>query len=176
MGIAALAVMILTGTAMAQGHGGGAHSASGAHAEEHEMDTSPGGHGQYNGFGPEYLARFRMMFRHMNLSGEQIEEIDSIIEAARIKTREIMEEGCRPEEFTPFMDVFTSPALTVNDLEEVTGHDAEVREDVQDVIFQAMVDIHDVLTVEQLERMSVIAGEHAAEMTDDSVMEHSLGR
>ncbi len=176
LGIAFLAVMLLCGTAIAQGPGGGNHSGSGPHTEESELNSGPGEHGRFNGFGPEHFARFRMMFRHMNLSGEQIAEIESIMETARVEISEITEESGRPEDPALFMDAFTSPTLTVDDLEEVIGHNAEAREEVQDVFLQAMVDIHDVLTVEQLESMAVMAEEHAAGMTDDSVTERGSGR
>ncbi len=153
IGITVLAVIMLAGTAIAQG---------------------PGGPGQNSGFGMENLERFRMMFRHMDLTEEQADEIESITEAAREEVMAIMEEAGRPEDHTSFMDVFTSPTLTVSDLEETMGQMDEVREAMRDVIFEAMVDIHDVLTAEQLEKLAEMVEEHTDSMGHGSGMGHSM--
>ncbi len=154
IGIAVLAIMILAGTALAQG---------------------PGGPGQQGGFGMERLEQFRMMFRHIDLTDEQIEEIQSITQAAREEAMDIMEEAGRPDDHTPFMDLFTSPTHTVSDLVEAMGQNSEIREAMQDVIFAAIVDIHDVLTLEQLDMLAEMAGEHAGAMGHDSGMDHGSG-
>ncbi len=173
IGIAVLAIMILAGTALAQGPGGWSPQAGG-----YEMGSGqegPGGPGQQGGFGMERLEQFRMMFRHIDLTDEQIEEIQSITQAAREEGMDIMEEAGRPEDHTPFMDLFTSPTLTVSDLEEAMGQNSEIREAMQDVIFAAIVDIHDVLNLEQLDKLAEMAGEHAGAMGHDSGMDHGSG-
>ena len=175
IGIAALAVILLAGTAMAQAPRGCSPSAGGPRGGAHEMVSGPGGHGQQAGFGMENLARFRMMFRHLDLTEEQVDEIESITETAREEAMAIMEEAGRPEDRTHFMDVFTSPTLTVSDLEDTMGQMDEVREAMQDVIFEAMVDIHDVLTIEQLEKLAEMVEEHAGGMGHASGMDHGSG-
>ncbi len=175
IGIAALAILLLAGTAIAQGPGGLSPSAGGPGGGAHEMGSGPGGPGQNSGFGMENLARFRMMFRHMDLTEEQVAEIESIIVTAREEGMAIMEAAGRPEDHTPFMDVFTSPTLTVSDLEDTMGQMDEVREAMRDVIFEAMVDIHDVLTAEQLEKLAELAEEHAGSMGQGSGMDHGSG-
>ncbi len=178
IGIAVLAMILLAGTAIAQGSGGWSSGASGSHGGGYEMGPGPGGpggHGQQGGFGMERLEQFRMMFRHIDLTEEQIEEIRSITENAREDAMRIMGEAGRPESQTHFMDVFTSPTLTVSDLEDTMGQMDEVREEMQDVIFEAMVDIHDALTTEQLEKLAEMAEEHDGAMGPGSGMNHDSG-
>ncbi len=165
IGIAALAMIVLGGTAIAQGPGGWSPQAGGYHGGAPGMGPGgPGGPGQSGGFGMDRLEQFRMMFRFIDLTGEQIEEIQSITGAAREEAMGIMEEAGRPEDRSPFMDLFTSPTLTVSDLENAMGENAEIREVMQDVIFAAIVDIHDVLTIEQLDKLAEMAEEHGGGM------------
>ncbi len=178
IGIAALAIMILAGTAIAQGPGGWSPQAGGSHGGGYEMGHGPGGpgsSGQQGGFGMERLEQFRMMFRHIDLTEEQIDEIRSITQTAREDAMGIMEEAGRPEDHTPFMDLFTSATLTVSDLEEAMGQNAEIREAMQDVIFGAIVDIHDVLTIEQLDKLAEIAEEHGGAMGPGAGMNSGSG-
>lgn len=153
MGIMIAAVLMLAaGTLLAQGPG-----AWGAGAGGPQMGP---GQVQGEGFGMEQLARFRMMFRDLDLSEEQIEEIRDIVEGTREEARAILEAARPEEEQETFMDMFTSPTLTVRDLEEAMGRMDEVREEVRDLVFQAIVDVHDVLTPEQLEKLAEMAEEH----------------
>ncbi|MCK5116587.1 MAG: hypothetical protein KAR44_08290 [Candidatus Aegiribacteria sp.] len=178
IGIAVLVIMILAGTALAQGPGGWSPQAGGPHGGGYGMSSGsggPGGPGQQSGFGMERLEQFRMMFRHIDLTDVQIEEIRSITETAREEAMDIMEEAGRPEDHTPFMDLFTSPTLTVSDLEEAMGQNSEIREAIQDVIFAAIVDIHDVLTTEQLDKLAEMVGEHAGAMGHGTGMDHDSG-
>ncbi|MEN8207628.1 MAG: Spy/CpxP family protein refolding chaperone [Candidatus Fermentibacteria bacterium] len=175
IGITILALLVLAGTAIAQGPGGWSPHADGPGGRIHEMGPGAGGPGQQGGFGIENLARFREMFRHIDLSDEQIEEIRSITETARAESMEIMQEAGRPEDHPSFMDIFTSPTLTVSDLENAVGRMNEVRDEMQAVIFEAIVDIHDVLTLEQLDELSEIAHEHAEGMGHGTGMDHGSG-
>ncbi len=171
-GITAIVLILFAGTAIAQpgGMSGGPRGGGGA-----EM-AGPGGRGQQGGLpGMEQIARFRMMFRHLDLSEAQTEEIQSITETAREDVMAIIEEVGRPEDRTPFMEIFTAPTLTVSDLEEARGRDDGTREAMQDIIFQAIVDIHDVLTAEQLEELSSMTLEHSAGIDCDSGMRGGPG-
>ncbi|MBD3276778.1 MAG: periplasmic heavy metal sensor [Candidatus Aegiribacteria sp.] len=131
-----------------------------------------GGHAE-GGFGMEQLGRFRMMFRGLDLSDSQKEEIRSIVETARDDVRAIVEEAGAPEDRTPFIEIFTQPTLTVSDLEENFGAMDEVREAARDIIMQAIVDVHDVLTAEQLEELASMADEHGLGMGPGP--EHGMG-
>ncbi len=174
IGIAVLAIMIMAGTAIAQGPGGWSPQA-GSHGGAPRMSSGPGGPGQQGGFGMERLEQFRMMFRHIDLTEEQIEEIRSITENAREEAMGIMEAAGRPEDHTPFMDIFTSATLTVSDLEETVSQNSEIREAMQDVVFEAIVDIHNVLTLEQLDKLAEMAEEHAGAMGPGAGMDHGSG-
>jgi Spy/CpxP family protein refolding chaperone len=159
LGITALAVLLLAGTAMAQPPGGWNPPGGGAF----ETDNGPGGGGPGQGGGNamEILGRFRMMFRELDLTDSQVDEIHSIVDTAREDARAIMEAAGGPEERTPFMEIFTSPVLTAGDLEEVIGQNSEIRDAIQEIILEAIVDVHDVLTAEQLEELASMAEEHS---------------
>ncbi|MCD4670180.1 MAG: hypothetical protein K8S14_07025 [Actinomycetia bacterium] len=173
--IAALAMILLAGTAIAQGPGGWSPQGGGSHGGGYEMGPGPGDPGQQGGFGMERLAQFRMMFRHIDLTEEQIEGIRLITETAREEAMGIMEAAGGPENHTPFMDLFTSPTLTVSDLDDALGQNSEVREAMQDVVFQAIVDIHNVLTIEQLDKLAEMVEEHAGSMGPGAGMNHGSG-
>ena len=175
IGIVTLALILLVGTAVAQGPGGWSPTAGGPRGGAHDMSHGSGGPGQQAGFGMENLARFRMMFRYLDLTEEQAYEIESITQTAREDVMVIVEEARSQSDRTHFMDVFTSPTLTVSDLEETMGQMHEAMEVVQDVIFEAMVDVHDVLTTEQLEKLAAMAEEHAGGMGHGSGMDHGPG-
>lgn len=159
IGLTALIMTLLAGTAIAQNPGGWGDPGGGPRGGGVEMAAEHGG--AQGGFGMEMLARFRMMFRELDLSEEQINEIHTITETAREEARALMQESGMPEERTPFIEVFASAILTVSDLEETLGQNDEVREAMKDIIFQAIVDVHDVLTYEQLEKLAEMAEEHA---------------
>ncbi|MBN2585803.1 MAG: periplasmic heavy metal sensor [Candidatus Fermentibacteraceae bacterium] len=157
--VTAAVLMILTaGALLAQGPGGWGGQSGGPM-------MGPGG-GQLAGFGMERLAQFRMMFRELDLTEEQQEEIRSIVEDAREQVEAILESARPVEDRETFMDIFTSPTLTVRDLEESMDQMDQVREDVRDIVLQAIVDVHDELTAEQLQELSEMAEEHAFGMEE----------
>lgn len=161
IGIAAAVLMLAAGTAIAQGPGGWGGSSHGGHGGGYSMGPA---HGEPGGVGMQHLNRFRMMFRGLDLSEDQRDEIASIVRDASEEVREMMEDAEPWEERDTFMEVFTSPTLTVGDLEESMGRMDEVREDVRDVVLRAIVDVHDVLTAEQLRELADIAEEHGPGM------------
>lgn len=151
----AAAILLTAGTLSAQGHGGPGGPGGGRFAEQP-------GQRQFQGIGMEQLARFRTMFRGLDLSEAQEEEIRSIIEEAGEEIRTIMEASGVPDGRDTFMEVFTSPTLTVRDLEDTIGRFDDVRAEIRAVVFRAIVDIHGVLTPEQLERLAAMHEEHRA--------------
>lgn len=159
-------VLLLTaGTLFAQGFEGPAGGPAGG----------PGGGGHQSGFGMEQLARFRMMFRGLDLTEEQQDEIRSIVDEARERVQTLIETARPQEDRETFMDIFTSPTLTVRDLEDSMGQMDEVRDQVRDIVLQAIVDVHDVLTPEQLEALAEMAEEHAFGPGPGQGMEHDPG-
>ncbi len=158
-GFAVLALVVLSGTAIAQRSAGWNQHGGSFRGGMWGMIPGPGGPGV---FGMVNLVQFRMMFRYLDLTDEQIEEIRAITQNAREETMDIMESVEIPENMTPLMLVFTSPTLTVRDLEDAVNRNDDLRKDMQDIIFQAMVDVHDVLTPGQLEDLAIIIEEYAA--------------
>ncbi|MCK4505688.1 MAG: periplasmic heavy metal sensor [Candidatus Aegiribacteria sp.] len=162
IGIIAIAVSLLAGTAMAQRFGD--HSPSGAGRPGGAMmhdSRGPGGPGGNVG-GPvfENLERFRMMFRVLDLSNDQTEQVEGIIADTREEIRIIMDAAEASDMRTSFIELFTSPTLTVRDLETTLGAMDETRDAVRDVVYVAIVDLHNVLTAEQLDKLAEIAAEH----------------
>lgn len=158
IGIAAVVLMLAAGTAIAQRPGGWDGPSHGG-----GFSMGPA-HGEPGGVGMQHLQRFRMMFRGLDLTEDQRDEIASIVRDASEEVRDMMAEAEPWEERDTFIETFTSPTLTVADLEESVGRMDEVREGVRDVVFRAIVDVHDVLTAEQLRELADIAEEHGPGM------------
>lgn len=158
-GIIVLAVTLLAGTALAQGYGErGIHGGGPAGGEMmHNAGRGPGHDAE---FGPGNLARCRMIFRNLNLTDEQWEEVEYILTNTREQIESIESEVGLQDHRTSFIELFTSYTLTVDDLEETLGVSSETREAMRVVIFEAIVDLHDVLTPEQLDELASIATQH----------------
>ncbi len=120
----------------------------------------PPGHGGMGGgrFSPGNLAGFRMLARALDLTDVQVEEVEEILTSAREDLQELRE-GAETPEPGGFVEMFTSPDLTVSDLEDAAEARDAAREAAQDVIFQAIVDIHGVLTDEQLAELAELVEE-----------------
>jgi Spy/CpxP family protein refolding chaperone len=163
--MAAAIMMLAAGTLLAQGPEGfgGGQGGPMMHSEGAPMQ----------GMGMEYLMRMRMLFGQLDLTEEQQTEIRTIVETAREEVQAIIEAARPQEETESFLDIFTSPTLTVRDLEDGIGRMDEVRDQVRDIVFQAIVDVHDVLTVEQLEKLAELAEERNFGMDGHG---HGMGR
>lgn len=162
IGTLAIAASLLAGTALAQGFGD--HSPSGSMRPGGAMthgSRGPGGPGNHAG-GPgfENFERFRMMFRGLDLTSDQTEQVEGIIADTREEIETIMDAAEPSEMRSTFIEVFTSPTLTVRDLEITLGAADEARDAVRDVMYEAIVDLHDVLTSEQLDKLADMASEH----------------
>ena len=162
LGTLAIATSLLAGTALAQGFGDHTPPGSGRPGGAMMHDSrGPEGHGaRAGGPGFENLERFRMMFRGLDLTIDQNEQIEAIIADTREEIEEIRDAAETSEMRTSFMELFTSPTLTVRDLEINLGAMDESRDAVRDVMYEAIVDLHDVLTSEQLEQLADMAAEH----------------
>ena len=166
-GVIVITASLLAGTALAQGFG--EHSPSGAgHHGEAMMHGSRGPGGNAGGPGFENFERFRMMFRGLDLSTDQTDQVEGIIADTREEIETIMDAAESSEMRSTFIEVFTSPTLTVRDLEMTLGAADEAREEVRDVMYEAIVDLHDVLTAEQLDKLGEMASAHG--------MGHTPGR
>jgi len=153
--------LLITGAAFAQGMGGTGRGSGGRPG-----GMMPGGGGMNESFGPGNINAFRMLAGRLDLTDFQKEELETILTDAREDMEELREAAAPSEERVYFMDLFTSPMLTVSDLEENLGGDEELREAGREIIFQAIVDIHDVLTDEQLAELADMVEEHAGSGPD----------
>jgi hypothetical protein len=113
------------------------------------------------GFGPENLGAFRMLAECLDLTDDQKETIESILEETRDEIDAIFEEAGPPAERPRFLEIFTATELTVADLEAAIPGSDEIRDAVRAVTLAAIVEIHDVLTAEQLSELALIIEEHA---------------
>lgn len=162
IGIITITASLLAGTALAQRFGdhspSGAGHSGGAMTHGFRGPGGPGGHEGRPGF--ENFERFRMMFRGLDLTSDQTEQVEGIIADTREEIETIIDTAEPSDMRAIFIEVFTSPTLTVRDLEITLGAADEARDEVRDVMFEAIVDLHDVLTAEQLDKLADMASEH----------------
>ncbi len=162
VGIIVITASMLAGTAMAQRFGehspSGAGRSGGTMMHDSRGPGGPGGHAGGPGF--ENFERFRMMFRGLDLTFDQNEQVEEIIADTREEIESILDAAETSEMRSTFIEVFTSPTLTVRDLEITLGAADEARDAVRDVMYEAIVDLHNVLTAEQLDKLSDMASEH----------------
>lgn len=133
-------VLLLAGTAVAQ-HGG---------MSGRSMDTrgmSEQSHGGANG---NFFHRMLPMMEILDLTDEQREAIGDIMEEAResIESLRVTEDAGSHRE--NFLELFSSTSLSVSEVEALLNERVEVMEEANTVIAGALVNIHDVLTLEQL--------------------------
>lgn len=138
------AVLLLAGTAAAQ---------------PGRMPGRPmGGSGMHEsrpaGEGGDFFQRMLPMIRMLNLSDDQRESIGDIMQEARASIesiRETTEVGSLRDEF---LELFSSSTLSASEVEALLNERVEVMKDVNEIVASALVDIHDVLTDEQLAALS----------------------
>jgi len=139
--IAGLAmVLLLAGTAIAQPGG-----MSGRSMGDRSMSQQrPGGGGD------SFFQRMLPMMRMLDLTDDQREAIGDIMEDAQESLESIRgseDSGSHREEF---LEMFSSSSLSVSEVESLLNERIEAMEEANGIIAQALVDIHDVLTPEQL--------------------------
>jgi len=160
--IVVLTALLITGAAFAQGMGGAGRGGGGGRSG----GMMAAGGGMQDSFGPGNINAFRMLAGRLDLTESQEEEIETILTEVREDMEELRDAAAPSEERVRFMDLFTSSSLTVADLEENLGGNEELREAGRDIMLQAIVDIHDVLTDEQLSELADMVEEHAGSGPD----------
>ncbi len=137
MTIALLAALLLVGTAIAQPAGNSGRTGNNRNSAEQR----PGGN---------FFQRIRPMLGILELSDDQREDIASIIQDADSSIqsiREAEEHGTHREDF---LEMFSSSSITVTEVESLFNERMEIMEEINRICAVALVDIHDVLTPEQL--------------------------
>ena len=149
--IAAVAVLALAASAWAQPMGGPQMGPRGGHT------MRSGGSG-----GPpemEQLGGFMRALGALDLTEEPRDLVRTIMEDARTQVREIVEGADRPDQRGRIMELFVSESVTESELLDVMSQRDQVRDDVREVMAAALVDVHDVLTAEQLDRLAELLEE-----------------
>ncbi len=146
---AIVAVLILAAGAAAQPMMGG-------------MGGEPrGGRPQLSQGPPEMaqLGSFLRLLGALDLTEEQREDIRSVFEGARDAIRAELESTQSEDGRGRILELFASQDLTEADLLEVMRERDEVRDRIREIVAGALVDIHDILTAEQLRRLAEIVEE-----------------
>lgn len=116
----------------------------------------PGMQRQRDGIAGGEFRPVLMLMSRLDLSEDQKAQVEMFVSDARdeiesiIASSDISRESSREE----FLRLFAQSSITVEDLENVIGQNEDFRNQIRNVILEAIVDIHDVLTEEQLERIA----------------------
>ncbi|MCD4707712.1 MAG: Spy/CpxP family protein refolding chaperone [Candidatus Sabulitectum sp.] len=165
MTIAALATLVLlAGTAIAQPGG-----MSGRPMNHAGMDQQrPGGPGS------DFFQRILPMMRMLDLSDDQREAIGYIMEDTRDSIESLRSSEDAGSHRDNFLELFSSSTITASQVEALLNVRVETMKDVNRIIAQALVDIHDVLTAEQLATLAEFEpGSMEMRMGDRDNMGHS---
>lgn len=136
------AVLLLGGTAAAQ-----PGMMSGGMGDRAGM---PGRGGMEEG-GGMILQRILPMLHHLDLTEEQGEEIRDIVDGARDRIEDLRDSEMHEGMGEQFRDLFTSSSISVAEVEAILNRRLEFMEQVNSIVADAIVDIHGVLTEEQLQ-------------------------
>jgi Spy/CpxP family protein refolding chaperone len=107
----------------------------------------------------EQLGGFMRILGALDLTEEQRERIRTILDDARSRVRDIMEGTERTDQRGRMMELFVSESLTESELLDVMSQRDQVRDDIREIMAAALVDVHDVLTAEQLDRLAELLEE-----------------
>lgn len=150
--VVAAVMALCTGSVAAQPFGHGGH-----------MDVPMRGAGDPTGAGPQMgeLSGVHRMLGALELTEEQREQIRDIVDEARREVRAIMDRVRARDHRQEFLEVFTDPDMTAADLDAVFNEMKTTRDQIREIMIEAIVDIHDVLTEEQLQRIMELAESRA---------------
>ncbi len=140
-GLALIGVLLVTGIAIAQPGGN-----MGNRPMESARGNNPGG--------GDFFQNMLPMMRILELTDQQREAISVIIQNAKSEIELLHsteEQGSHREEF---INLFSASTLTVADMENHINSRIDDMKDKNTIIAQALVDIHDLLTEEQLAKLA----------------------
>lgn len=161
IGIVVLAATLLVGAVSAQGYGrrGGGNGMD-CNMEDYEMSGRSGnglrGRGGMGGYGMS--VGLMRLYWNLDLTDNQEDEIEDIMENARDRIEAIMDDMPEEDMGSGLIELYTSPNLSVSDLEDYFEEKNEFQNEIRGIMFQALVEAHDVLTDEQLEELAELAG------------------
>ena len=111
----------------------------------------PGG---MNGRGAMNLERVLPMLHNLDLTDDQMEQVHEIMDNARERMESIRDAEDADSMRERFRDLFTSSSLTAAEVENFLNQRLDNMEAINSIIAETVVDIHDVLTGEQLQIMA----------------------
>lgn len=144
-GLVLTAVLLITGIAVAQ-PGGDMNSGRGNRQMEGQRGNNQGGR--------DFFQSIMPLMRILELTDQQRESVSDIIEEAKedIESLHSAEEpGSHREEF---IDLFSSTTVTATQIENLMDSRMENMRAINTIVSQALVDIHDLLTDEQLAKLA----------------------
>lgn len=142
-------VLTITGIAIAQPGGGMGDRMNGSMGNR-QMEGQRNGNQEHGNFFRSILP----LLHAAELTDQQRESVAEIIEDAKAEIESLdrpEDPGSRREQF---IDLFSSSSLTVAQMESLIGPKIENIEATNRIVSQALVDIHDLLTDEQLEKLA----------------------
>lgn len=162
------AILLLGGTALAQpGMMSGGMNGPGGMNQHRDMEQQGGG---------MFLQRMLPMLQHLDLTDDQMEQVHDIMISARERIESIRgtddHEGMREQ----FRDLFTSSSISVAEVEDLLNQRLDSIEEMNTIIAETIVEIHGVLTAEQLQAMADFepgeGGMHSGGQGEHSPMMH----
>ncbi|MCK5786322.1 MAG: Spy/CpxP family protein refolding chaperone [Candidatus Sabulitectum sp.] len=132
----AAAILLLTGAAIAQPGG------MPGRGMEHQR---PGGQA-----GGDFFQRMLPMMRMLDLTDDQREAIMDIMEETRNSMESLRGAEEAGDQREDFLELFSSPTITTSQVESLLNGRLDKMEEANVIIARALVDIHDLLTAEQL--------------------------
>jgi len=130
------AIVLLAGSAVAQPGG---------------MQGRPMGNNQsHSGTEGDFFQRILPMMRMLDLTDDQRDAIQDIVEDTRESMASLRGTEDPGSHRGDFLELFSSSSLSVSEVENLLNQRIEAMEDANSIIAEALVDIHDVLTPEQL--------------------------
>lgn len=141
---AAIAMLLIAGTAYAQPGSMGAGNRGMNQGQEGGPGHSEGG----------ILQRILPMLHHLDLTSDQADQIRDIVEDARSDIESLRDTEENTESREQFKEMFTSATLSQSEVEAHLNARLQSMEEANTIIAGALVEIHDVLTEEQLEMIA----------------------
>lgn len=161
---AVAAVLVLAAPAGAQGCGGMGMGRMEASPGCGMMGMSGGMGGMCGGMGmgpclmmPGSPVPVMMMLGNLDLTDAQVEEIDGIMAEAEERIAAAAEEAGLADPAAAFIEMFSSPTLTVSSLEDLAERATALGDEIRGIQDEALVRIHDVLTSDQLSELAAMA-------------------
>lgn len=104
--------------------------------------------------GGMFLQRMLPMLQHLDLTDDQMEQVHVIMDNARERIDAIRESDEHESMREQFRDLFTSSSISVVEVENLLNQRIDTMEEMNAVIAETIVEIHGVLTEEQLQAIA----------------------